>query len=206
MRIFGWVFLAVLLAGCGGGNNPSPPPPPSPPPAPVSFWAITAGSAPQLLQFNGAPYFDFPSCVSAKTCWVSYVEQPYGSIAGRTAMTLSYSITGDAPVFIHDSVDNTPDGPSLIHLLIRGGGFRAFSISTQPLQLGSGSLTVNLDPSNWIIVDGAGVTVTDTSVFSSILAQVTNIGFCFGGGYFACHGVVPSSGSARFTINGVAIN
>lgn len=197
---FAALLLALLLTACGGSSSSPPPPPPATP------WSITAGSAPQPLQVaNGVSYFDFPVCASASACWVSYVEQPYGAVAGKTSVTLTYIITGSAPAFVHDSPNNTADGPSTVRLLIEGGGLRLFSVPTQSLQLGSNSFTVSLDVANWQIVDIGGNTVTDASVFPIALSQVTRVGFCFGGGYFACHGSATASGSSRFTISAYGV-
>lgn len=144
---------------------------------------------------------------------MSNVEQPYGPIAGRLAVTLSYSITGTAPVFTNLSNGNTCGGPPSISLLLHQAGdnmsgqgayafFRWYSMpEEQPLELGDHVLTVPLTVDKWIPVY-ASTPDANAAGFATALANLGKIGFGFGGGCFATHGVAVTSGSARLTITG----
>lgn len=211
------VMLALGLAGCGSSSSPPPPlpPPPLPPPSSPSAspWSITQGSgAPHRLQFNGtSSYFDFPVCASASACWVSYVEQPYGPIAGKTSITLTYSITGSEPVFDNHSPGNNCGGPPTLSLLLHQAGdnlsgvgayafYRWYSTPTQVLELGDHTLTVPLTIDQWTPVY-PGMPDADAG-FATAKANIGSVGFGLGGGCFAAHGVAVTSGSAWFTITG----
>ena len=160
-------------------------------------------AAPQATQ---RACFAVQQCPSASACWDSYVEIPT-SIAINPAETysLTYTIAGDAPAFVHDSPGNTPDGNSTLRLLLDSNGYRLFSNITRTLAPGDNILAIPLVQTSWIMIDPGGNTITDPSIFQGILSHITNIGYCFGGGYFACHGVAVSKGSASFTISAVTI-
>lgn len=202
------LLLALALAGCGGSSSSPPvPPPPLPPPvfsgaiSPNSF-AVTAGS-PGVSMADGV--LPFPQCASVLTCWISYALAPVAisSSVGRV-YKLTYTVAGTDPVFVHDSANNTTDGHVTVRLLMRSANYRMFS-NAQPFELGDGSLAAIIAAGNWILVDLGGNTVVDEALFNAELGHLTGVGFCFGGGFFACHGIAVSSGSARFTVNAASI-
>ena len=55
------------------------------------------------------------------------------------------------------------------------------------------------------IAEWTGVFGSNAALFSSALANVSGVGFVFGGGCFSGHGVAVSSGSARFTLNSYTV-
>lgn len=208
------IILAFALVGCGGGSNPPAPPLPPPPPpvfsgaiAPGAF-IVTAASA-GVSMTNGT--LAFPQCATvgavqdAPACWISYATALLAISAHVGELyTLAYTVIGSNPVFIHDSPNNTPNGPVTVRLLLTSAGYRMFS-NAQPLAVGPSSLAVSLNAGNWILVDAGGNTVVDEALFNAELGHLTGVGFCFGGGFFACHGIAVSSGSATFTVDAASI-
>ncbi len=199
-----YLMLCLFLGLMGCSNSSSPPSPPAPLSAFAGAiagpWIVTQGSSP-------GPQMDaFPQCSSASTCWVSYVQAPLSvALVQGQVYELSYAIVGSDPAFVHDSPNNTADGPATIRLLLEGAGYRAFSAVTQPLAVGGNTLTALISPANWIVVDTSGTTVDGAAAMPALLAHLDNAGYCFGGGYFACHGAAISSGSANFQLNSAVI-
>lgn len=218
MRSLLALLLASTLLACGGSN-----PPPSPPPPLASPWQVTAASLAIPVGIgNGASYFNFPICADPHTCHISYVERPWTTpLTGKSSITLNYSITGTDPVFdAHSNADNTCE-PSTPHVLLiihqandttawfdPGSPFQFYrwfsAADAQPLTLGDHTLTVPLAEERWTPVY-PGQAGQDAG-WNTALANVGFIGFGFGGGCFAAHGVAVTSGAARFIINGVGIN
>jgi hypothetical protein len=181
-------------------------------------WAITQGSLPQPLQSTrGKFYFDFPVCASASVCWISYVEKPWTrELTGKTSISLSYSIIGTTPVFNNLSPGNSCGGTPTLSLLLhqasdnmRGRGpyayYRWFSTpEAQLLDLGDFTVAVPLTVDKWVPVFNGTPEQNDTG-FAGALATPQSIGFGFGGGCFAAHGVSLTIGSARFIIREISV-
>lgn len=209
-------LMAALLAACG--NNSSPP---LPLPMPVSPWAVTAGtSLGPLMLANNESYLDLLSCTAATVCHVSYIEMPWGAaLTGKASIQLTYNITGSAPVFdYHVTSDNICDSPAHVLLFIHQAGdnlsgigvyefYRWFDMTDQqPLSLGDHVMVAPLDPARWVSVYGKkGDDPAAVSGWAGALANPGTIGIGFGGGCFAAHGVAVTSGSARFTIQGIGV-
>lgn len=184
------------------------PPVPSPN---TSDWYITQASSTGPVVNNS---FVFPQAATASNAWISYVErQPHQLASVGQTLTLDYTITGDNPVFNHASPGNIADGDSTIRLFLHQTGddlsgqgasnyYRQFSTDNHVLQLGRYTLSVPLTSDHWTPVYPPN---TDTG-FASCLANLGAVGFVFGGGYFAGHGVAVSSGNATFTINSMVIS
>jgi hypothetical protein len=164
-----------------------------------SPWAITQSSNPRPLA-NGA--FAFQQSDNAAAVWDSYVTVPLVvALPGTATFSLNFTVTGDA-TFVHNTAGNDPAGPSTIRLLLESATTRWFSVPLLPLQPGQYQLDVNLGIANWQAVDASGTTIGADPAF---LSQVTAAGFCFGGGFFACHGVSAATGSSGFQINAASI-
>lgn len=143
---------------------------------------------------------------------MSYVEAPLSAtLRDGSSIKLDWIIRGVDPVFAHDSPGNTcPGAPSLSLLLHRAGDdlaktyYRWFTKSSlqQPLQFGLGSLSATISIGDWIAVDGTNNATVD---WAAALANIGSIGFVFGGGCFAGHGVSVNSGTARFDVQGLTI-
>jgi hypothetical protein len=184
--------------------------------APTATWILRAdankGTAPALS--GGA--FDFPVCAMITNpadgklyapCRAGYVETPLqANIANMGVITLNYTITGDNPVFTKQTnTDNTCDGPAAVRLWLHiandpglaNMNGRWFSVPQTELRLGPGALVVNLvDLAQWTPIYPPG----NAGLFSVIKANIGGVGFGFGGGCFAMHGVAVTSGSAKFTL------
>lgn len=221
MKTFVLIALALLLASCGGSsNNNSPPvvvlPPISHPPAVSngSPWVVTESSAAVPVTYTGGiSSFDFLVCSNPLACYISYVEQPYGPLVGKSSLTLSYSITGNAPVFDGHTNTNNNGEPNIPHVLLilhqagdnmSGVGpyafYRWFSeLDAQALTLGDHELTVPLTVDRWTPVFKS-TPEANAAGFATALANISEVGLGYGGGSFAAHGVAVTSGSATFTI------
>ena len=160
----------------------------------------------------------FSRCSDPTTCWISYVERPWTiPLTGKTSVSLSYSIAGNAPVFDYrTSTNNTCLGAASLSLLLHQAGdnlsgqgayafYRWFSWQeAQPLALGDHTLTVPLSVDKWVSVYRSTPEAIAAG-FASALANMGSIGLGLGGGCFAAHGVTVTSGSARFVITGFSV-
>jgi hypothetical protein len=214
MKQLAAIGVLLTLLGCGGGDSTAPAPPPVNPPfsgiiSVQAGWAITQSSALRALSAGG---FAFQQCTSASTCWDSYVEVPLlVSVNGAQTYTLTYTITGDNPVWVNDSANNTCGGPSTLRLFLHKQGDVGVDHSSrwysgnafaQKLELGLNITKVPFVLANWINTDGQS---TDALGFSTAMTHLGSVGFVFGGGCFAGHGVAVSSGSASFQIQTATI-
>jgi hypothetical protein len=219
--------LVLMLQGCGGDNSAPTPPPINPPFSGQlsiqSAWAITQSSNPRALS-NGN--FAFQSARSAgQECtapnagvngvdckWDSYVELPLPvSVNGAQTYSLTYTIFGDNPVWVNDSPNNTCGGPATLRLFLHKQGdigadpsarWYSGNAFAQELKLGTNTTNVPFVLANWISTQG---TSTDALGFSTAMTHLGSVGFVFGGGCFAGHGVAVSSGSASFQLQSATI-
>lgn len=182
--------------------------------SPVAAWSITQSSKPRPLS-NGS--FQFQQAPTASLAWDSYVEVPLpAGLNGSETFTLTFTITGADPVFVHDSPNNTTDGPTTLRLLLHRRGdnmsglgafefYRFFSANEFDVQLALGQRTISvpLAPHNWISVFGKRGDATPD--FAAALANIGSVGFVLGGGNFAGHGVAVSTGSASLQIDAATI-
>jgi len=155
--------------------------------------------------------FDFPVCADPTTCSVNYVEYPVqANISSLAAISMSWKIAGVDPVFDYRTCNpaagcstNTcgPGTPGELSIMLRRSGAdvnndRWFTKRRTPLALGSSSFSVTLHD----IAEWTGVFGSNAALFSAALANISAVGFVFGGGCFSGHGVAVTSGSARFTL------
>jgi hypothetical protein len=201
-------LLAVFLGGCSGSNSASGQSPPS-------IWAITQGSTTGPLLTNG---FDFPVCADPTKCWVSYVQrQQRRNLGPNKQIAMSYEITGNSPSFEYrTNWNNTCGGkPDLVLILqqvddnLSGDGpyayYRWFSQPVaQTLALGAFTYTVPLDMAQWVPIFRSSP-AADATGWATMLANVGLVGFGFGGGCFAAHGVAVTSGTAHFQLKSYTV-
>jgi hypothetical protein len=214
---------------------PLPPPPIIYPPwggviSPQAPWRVSESSNPRPLDGNGG--FTFVggtsrtnvNCVTgALDCqWDSYVEVPLPvSINADAVYTLTYTATGD--LFLCDSPNNTPNCSSVvganafptIRLLLHrqkdnmsiGGeyGFYRFFSQYTAFTPGTHTLTMPLTLDYWMAAqNNAGWDINAEFVLTK--SNLQSVGFCFGGGSFACHGVVvPPPNIGTFKIEAASI-
>jgi hypothetical protein len=208
-------ILAAALAVCVVGGNESPPPspaiPPSPP-GPGTVWSMNYGRPLGAVQMQAGDFFDFPVCAPDARgiipCSIGYVERPWPPLTGKSLVTLSYTITGTNPVWSYKTNPNNNCGDGTggtLSLFLHRAGDNLFypyhrwfsNPSHKSLYIGEVIYTVPLVVSEWVSVFGQ----QSPAEFDIALQNIASIGFVFGGGCFAGHGVALTSGSARFTIN-----
>jgi len=126
-------------------------------------------------------------------------------------MNFEISASADAVFDFRTNPNNTcASPPSLLHLYIQRVGdemtgkgqyafYRWFSIPTVVLANGTFTLTVPIDPSQWIDVWGRPGSASPAD-FIAAMSNIANLGMTFGGGCFAGHGVWLTAGSARMSV------
>jgi hypothetical protein len=208
--------LALTLTLAASSSSDSPPPP-----AGVKAQVSMAASA-WVFQYSpnmppqpsassgGGWYFDFPS-VDGVHYLVTAVS---GAVTGTITLNYEVSTTG-TPVFdFHtkpNNTCNTPPGAVSLYFQRRGdditgrGTLGSYRFFTRPmvsiLKAGPATLSVPLDPSQWINVWGQN----DATGFAAAIADLQAIGMTFGGGCFAGHGVFVTGGTARFIATGYSV-
>lgn len=207
------IILILLLAACGSSNNP---PPPSPPPPPATSWHITQSSQPPPVV--SADGFDFPLAANANTKWVSYFELPFTTDISRlTSISVTYTLTGDNPVFDHSTPNNVSTGPAAIYVMLHRAGdnmtgqgdyayYRWFgpilkSPPVYPLELGTHTITLPLND----LLSWASLADQQQEWFDLTRSNMGSIGVTFGGGDFYSHGICVTSGAAHFHLDGYSI-
>ncbi len=136
-----------------------------------------------------------------------YRPSPVSTIAGR--FIVSMTVTGNAPAFSFATESfNTCPGQAEARVWFQAhndwnGEFGRWwsHFITFPLAVGSGTLTVPIDPDQWSSVNSKfGSDPLAAAGWQSAIHGVTGIGLTFGGGCFFGHGVFLDSGSARFML------
>lgn len=137
-----------------------------------------------------------------------------GNLTGRT-ISASYEISGvtSGASFTYYGQPDACGAPASARLFFQtdnGGGF-AFTHywwsnpASQVLANGPGTLTVNLNPALWSDWNGQSGT-TESAGFADAVANVTVIGFSFGGGCFFENGVGTTDGSGTFTLDSFTVS
>lgn len=137
-----------------------------------------------------------------------------GDLTGRT-ITATFTIsgaTGDFTYFGEGTDQNPcvyPANTRLFFLTDNGGGF-AFTHywwsnpENQVLANGTFTLTATVEPAEWSDWNGQPG-VTQTAGFADAAANVTMVGFSFGGGCFFENGVGTSDGTGTFTLQSFSV-
>jgi hypothetical protein len=191
---------------------------PAPAPVPVqpsTGWQITHSSTPVPAVVNDGFYF--PLASNADVAWVSYFELPLTlDISASSKLSITYTLTGNNPVFDHSSPNNVSTGPSTISVLLHRAGddlsgrgsmayYRWFSPllgpNSVPLQLGTHTIEVDLnDVAKW-----GSLADAQYQWFKDAQKNLGSIGVVFGGGDFYSHGVCVTSGSAHFHLDSFSL-
>jgi hypothetical protein len=200
------LLLALLFAGCLDSSSQS-----STPPMPAVFggWqAEFARGTVEVTPVNLGFVFQFPTVPNS----VNYVvKQPSGPLAG--VITAYVNITSQAAQYFYAfNASNTCPGSANLSLYIERQGdqgalpdyasYRFWSTASLTLQDGNQQLSVPLDPTQWINVNGQ----QDPTGFAAALAEPMAEGVTFGGGCFKGHGVGLSIGQSRFTLVDFTVN
>lgn len=194
-----FVGLLLFLAGCGGGSSS---PVPSQPPIGPS-WTALYGAA---IAIDSTGSFNFPGAPG-----VHYVVKPAPTVQLGQTITLKFQISGSG-TWGFDS--QTPEGPpATVHLFLwergdDGSGqgvmetYREWAGRTDISNPGTYTVSVKVDPANWTGVFGQTPTA---ALFQQLLNNLYGVGFTFGGGSFAGHGLYSATGSFHFTLIGYTI-
>jgi hypothetical protein len=183
----------------------------------------------------GGWYFDFPvennwpACAAlsgtgsyAQCFLVGYVTTPYsGPAQHQVSMTFQVVTTGN-PTFNYaldpgnPNLPNNPSADAVVTILLQERGDdwasdfkRWWALGHRTfLSPGTFTVTVPLTLSNW---DGniTGATYTQAQQqagFDKALQDLGNVGFTFGGGCCAGHGVDVTGGTARFVLLSYSIS
>lgn len=182
----------------GGGTTPTP----------TQQWSHESPGRATNITVAGALWaWRFPKAPGL----VGYATRPGVTLTGKTAIRFKFRIEGEDPTWVpyHPESEGPPckvrpyfqrrgDNGTAQHEFYRWWG----NAHVTPLALGSFDLTVALDPAQWGSVlgktgmDGAAV----RPEWGAALANVSRMGFTFGGAKFAGHGAVLATGSANFIL------
>lgn len=139
---------------------------------------------------------------------VNYITTPYATmLAGSLEMTLEVAVV-EAPSFDYGFGPKNPClTPASVRLYfeqragfyIEHGRWWAHSVAFE-LKNGKATLSVPLDPSNWLSVYGkhADLNAATLAGFTKAKTNVGAVGMTFGGGCFYGHGVSVFNGTAVF--------
>jgi hypothetical protein len=156
--------------------------------------------------------FDFPQ-PSKEAGHVHYVTFPHGSLKGKSGIVLRYRIEAEPGVQILPQEYPTTPSTLTLYFQRRGdnwsgkGAFEhyrwwaTFRVH-MPLTPGEHQLTVRLDE-NWTSVMGSSA-ADNPRAFRAAISDAERVGFTFGGGGAAGHGVY-ATGPARFVLTGFEI-
>lgn len=205
-------ILCLLLASCGGGgDHDQKPPKPSPvlvkpdPMSPLS-WEAQFSQMPTNMAFEptGGWSFVFPR----QPGHVNYVTMPYGSLEGKTRISMKFRIETDPDVKIVPT--NFPDMNSILTLYFQRRGdnmsargqyetYRWYATfrTVSPLSHGSYELSARLDE-NWTAVLTSSAT-TKPLEFQQAVRDADRVGFVLGGGDGYGHGVY-ATGPAKLVV------
>ena len=209
------IVAAFLLMSCGGGGS-NPPPAvviPTTPPVPSLGWVAQFSAMPINISGNGF-WFDFPQdcpvnpALGYKECKAGYMVKGWsGAITEGKTFSMRYRIEGsDGVVFRYDTNPNNTCGPGYPGITgfyivsatdANNGRFYLQNQYASELKLESKTFSVVVSPQYWTGVYGT----VNAQAWSATLANVGGVGFVFGGGCFAAHGVNVSGGSAKFTLD-----
>jgi hypothetical protein len=178
-------------------------------------WLIRSTVAilrPTNLTHSPGWFLDFPVLGSGRS--VGYVTQarPFSYLEG-SALEARFSIATEGPVVFDHYTEaiNTSDFPAHVRFLLQNGPIswdmngrwwsNPIAVKLEP---GSFTLRVPLDPSQWSNVSGqkGDFDASTRAGFARVLANTSELGFTFGGGFFFGHGVRVSGGKARFILTG----
>jgi hypothetical protein len=218
--------LMLVVCGGGGASAPPLPPvvypgPPGPPgiSMDVTHWWVgfSVGAPATPTQAGSGWYVDIPvatgadtgpTCKSRATCpHLNMIAlNPGAAISGTVTLKVQVDTTG-TPVFNYN-LDGTEtcNNPARISLYFQRGGDDYSAVgekefyrwwSNDQLVIGSGTLSVALQPQNWFSVYGKNGS-TNPALFAAALASPRALGMTFGGGCTGHHGVNVSGGTARF--------
>lgn len=158
-------------------------------------WTLDTYSTNVKLNVTGDTFnFDFPNAYPGAHSVMKHISGL--KVGGQVSMT--YEITGNAPVFVADGDVAT------VGLYI--GGSRIYSCGQYriPLALGKKTVIFPLTAENWQTVDGVNCAFDDAHKrqFAQAMSSTT-IGPCFGDNHGFAHGVNLSErngGSAKFSL------
>jgi hypothetical protein len=212
-------LVLLLLSACGVSSSSSPPS------AAISMvasdWSFTTGAMPVAhptaasrgWSFNFPIYDHVPStdCVVSDCPRVGYVTTPTSINLTEKTMSMKFQVvaTGE-PVFQYAlNPNNTCGGAATVSLFIQrlgdtgyGEFDRWFTKSSIILANGKGTLSVEVSPDKWISVYGRdGTDPAAATGWRTVLSNVGAVGFVFGGGCFAGHGVNIKGGTATFQVS-----
>lgn len=188
------LLIALLLAGCGsggGGGSSSAQPPIGP------SWTALYGA--NIDASSGS--FNFPGAPG-----IHYVAKPAPAVKLGQTITLTFQISGSG-TWGFDS--QTPEGPpATIHLFLwergddgTGSGametYREWCGRTDISNPATYTVKCVVNPTNWTGVFGQ---TPSPALFQQLLNNLYGVGFTFGGGSFAGHGLYSATGSFRFNL------
>ena len=188
---------------------------PASPSLQASNWLVRSTVAIiRPVNLTNAPgwFLDFPTVASGRNVGYVMEAMPFRYIAG-SALEARFTLVTEGPVvFDHRTApNNTSDFPAHVRFLLQNGPIsldahgrwwsNPIAVKLQP---GSFTLRVPLDPGQWSNVWGQVGDLDDSTRagFAHVLANISEMGFTFGGGFFFGHGVRVSGGSARFILTG----
>jgi hypothetical protein len=215
-RIVAFILGLLLLAGCDENTSlPAATRPLNVVPMNAQAWSIlySPGMPPHPApQMGSGWYFDFPAAPGS----VHYVLAEVNMAASLSVDASILVTTTETPVFVYNlQPDNTCIYPAHVRFLLQEQGddlsgtngkqyFRWWSTSVAyQLAPGQADLSASLtDLSQWVSVFGekANASAAATEGFKQAMANLSNVGFAFGGGCFYGHGVRVTGGSARFAV------
>lgn len=217
-----WLALSLVVAGCGGKSPLAPAETSSPSSESASAstsvsmaankWdlAYSPGMAAHPADASNGWLFAFPARDG-----VHYLTTKHGPTSASQSITASITVetTGNPFFEYHTEPGNTCDAPATVRLYLQRRGdnmsgdgayqyYRWWSTAGASV-LGPGALTITgdlTDPTQWSSVNGERGD-TNEPMFRAALADISTVGFTFGGGCFFGHGVyvTPDSGHAVFT-------
>lgn len=199
------ILAAFALAGCGGGGSG----PTAAPPPPNTGWQFqySPGMSQPILDGQGGVYFDFPAQDGVHYLVQGRTAPMSGAIRANIEVTMSPGAVLAGPP---DPKNTCPPAPHFGFYFQRVGDnvtdaskrqYRWFGPMTT-IEPGTKSIVVTLTVDQWGDVFGGH----DPAGFTAALAQPQAVGFTFGHGCFAGHGLFVTGGSARFHIKSFTVN
>jgi hypothetical protein len=170
----------------------------------LSFAQAKPGGGDSIATFN---FTNQPNTALLVTTHGAYKGSTLGDLTGKT-ISASFHISDARSAFTYYGQPDgcgTPASTRLFFQTDNGGGFAYTHYwwsnpASKVLANGPGTLVVNLDPAMWSDWNGQ-VGTTDPNGFAGAVANVTVIGFSFGGGCFFENGVGTTDGSGTFTLD-----
>lgn len=168
----------------------------------------SVGMPPAPTALDRGWFFDFPY-PDARAGHVNYVTTGTGSLLGKSRIVMRYRI--DAPRGVRLAPRESPGAPATLTLYLQRRGdnwsgrrqyehYRWYATHANRVELSPGEheISLPLDGRNWkSIVSATGDQAP--AQFRDALANAERVGFVFGGGLSAGHGVY-ATGPARFTL------